>query len=71
MIVAGDAVHVIDPEPVEVVDTTKRGDLYGRIPPGFTHSYDSRVAPIAAGAAISHLGALASLAALARPVLET
>jgi sugar/nucleoside kinase (ribokinase family) len=61
VIVAGDDVHVIDPEPVTVVDTTGAGDLYAAgFLYGLTHGKSfavcGRLASQAAGEAISQLG---------------
>lgn len=63
VIVSGDEVHVIDPDPVEnVVDTTGAGDLYAAgFLYGVTHGHDlavaGRMASISAAEAISHMGA--------------
>jgi sugar/nucleoside kinase (ribokinase family) len=61
VIVAGDDVHVIDPEPVTVVDTTGAGDLYAAgFLYGLTHGKSlaacGRLASQAAGETISQLG---------------
>ena len=76
VIVAGDEVHVIDAAPAKVVDTTGAGDLYAAgFLYGFTHGRDlatsGRLASLAAGEIISHLGARPeqSLAELAKPLL--
>jgi sugar/nucleoside kinase (ribokinase family) len=76
VIVAGDEVHVIDAAPAKVVDTTGAGDLYAAgFLYGFTHGHDlatsGRLASLAAGEIISHLGARPeqSLAELAKPLL--
>jgi sugar/nucleoside kinase (ribokinase family) len=62
VIVTADEVHVIDPYPVEVVDTTGAGDLYAAgFLHGLTHGHDladcGRLASRAAAEVISHLGA--------------
>jgi sugar/nucleoside kinase (ribokinase family) len=63
VIVAGDEVHVVDPEPVaRVVDTTGAGDLYAAgFLFGLTTGRDlatcGRIASIAAAEVISHVGA--------------
>lgn len=62
VIVAGDDVHVIDPVPVEVVDTTGAGDQYAAgFLYGLTHGRDlptcGRLGSRAAAEVISHLGA--------------
>jgi sugar/nucleoside kinase (ribokinase family) len=62
IIVAGDAVHVIDAHPTQVVDTTGAGDLYAAgFLFGFTHQRPlevcGRLASLAAAEVISHLGA--------------
>jgi sugar/nucleoside kinase (ribokinase family) len=62
VIVADSEVHVIDPCPVEVVDTTGAGDLYAAgFLYGFTHGHPlaecGRLASVAAAEVISHLGA--------------
>jgi sugar/nucleoside kinase (ribokinase family) len=63
VIVAGDAVHVIDPHPVEaLVDTTGAGDLYAA---GFLYGWSrgrdaatcGRLGSLAAAEVISHVGA--------------
>jgi sugar/nucleoside kinase (ribokinase family) len=77
VIVAGDDVHIIDPQPTQVVDTTGAGDLYAAgFLYGFTHGHDlatsGRLASLAAAEIISHLGARPAkrLADLARPLLK-
>jgi sugar/nucleoside kinase (ribokinase family) len=63
LIVAGDEVHVVDPERIgPVTDTTGAGDLYASgFLFGWTHGYglarSGRIASIAAAEAISHVGA--------------
>jgi sugar/nucleoside kinase (ribokinase family) len=76
VIVRGDEVHVIDPEPVSVVDTTGAGDLFASgFLYGFTHGLElatcGRLASLAAAEVISHLGARPEthLASLAAPLL--
>ncbi|SLN18355.1 adenosine kinase [Oceanibacterium hippocampi] len=64
VIVAGDEVHVVDPEPLDtaLVDTTGAGDLYAA---GFLHGFTAgrdlptagRIASIAAAEVIGHYGA--------------
>jgi sugar/nucleoside kinase (ribokinase family) len=63
VVVAGDAVHVIDPHPVSaLVDTTGAGDLYAA---GFLHGWSrgrdaatcGRLGSLAAAEVISHVGA--------------
>jgi sugar/nucleoside kinase (ribokinase family) len=63
VVVAGDAVHVIDPHPVEaLVDTTGAGDLYAA---GFLYGWSrgrdaatcGRLGSLAAAEVISHVGA--------------
>ena len=62
VVVAGDQVHVIDPEPVaEVVDTTGAGDQYAAgFLYGMTHGQElatcGRLGSIAAAEVISHVG---------------
>ena len=76
VIVAGDEVHVIDPAPVQVVDTTGAGDLYAAgFLYGLTHGHDlataGRLGSLAASEVISHIAARpeVDLAQLARPLL--
>ena len=76
VVLHGDDVHVIDPYPVNVVDTTGAGDLYAAgFLYGFTHGRSllvcGQLASLAAGEVISHLGARpeVSLADLAAPLL--
>lgn len=76
IIVAGDDVHVIDPHPTKVVDTTGAGDLYAAgFLYGFTHGKDlatcGKLGSLAAAEVISHLGARPAqpLAELAAPLL--
>ncbi|MDQ1454826.1 MAG: hypothetical protein QOH28_446 [Actinomycetota bacterium] len=76
VIVAGEDVHVIDAQPVAVVDTTGAGDLYAAgFLYGLTHGYElatcGRLASLGAAEAISHLGPrpVEVLASLARPVV--
>jgi len=76
VIVAGEDVHVIDAQPVEVVDTTGAGDLYAAgFLYGLTHGYElatcGRLASLGAAEVISHLGPrpVEVLAELARPVV--
>jgi sugar/nucleoside kinase (ribokinase family) len=76
VIVAGDAVHVIDPYPVNVVDTTGAGDAYAAgFLYGLTHGHPlavcGRLGSLGAAEAISQLGArpASDLAALARTVV--
>ncbi len=63
VVVAGDEVHVIDPEPVDkVVDTTGAGDLYAAgFLYGLTHGYGlaqaGKIAGICAAEVITHMGA--------------
>jgi sugar/nucleoside kinase (ribokinase family) len=62
VIVAGEDVHIIDPEPTRVVDTTGAGDLYSAgFLFGFTTGRDlatcGRMGSIAAAEVISHIGA--------------
>jgi sugar/nucleoside kinase (ribokinase family) len=63
VVVAGDEVHVVDPEPVDkVVDTTGAGDLYASgFLYGLTHGYGlaqcGRIAGICAAEVIAHMGA--------------
>jgi sugar/nucleoside kinase (ribokinase family) len=76
VIVAGDAVHVIDPHPVDLVDTTGAGDAYAAgFLYGFTHGHPlavcGRLGSLGASEAISQLGArpASDLSALARSVV--
>lgn len=76
IIVAGDDVHVIDPHPTNVVDTTGAGDLYAAgFLYGLTHGKDlatcGKLGSLAAAEVISHLGARPAqpLAELAAPLL--
>jgi sugar/nucleoside kinase (ribokinase family) len=76
VIVAGEDVHVIDAQPVAVVDTTGAGDLYAAgFLYGLTHGYElatcGRLASLGAAEVISHLGPrpVEVLAELARPVV--
>ena len=76
VVLHGDDLHVIDPYPVTVVDTTGAGDLYAAgFLYGFTHGRSllvcGQLASLAAGEVISHLGARpeVSLAELAAPLL--
>ena len=76
IIVAGDDVHVIDPHPTQVVDTTGAGDLYAAgFLYGLTHGKDlatcGKLGSLAAAEVISHLGARPAqpLAELAAPLL--
>jgi sugar/nucleoside kinase (ribokinase family) len=76
VVVAGDEVHVIDPLPTDVVDTTGAGDLYAAgFLFGLTHGHDlptcGRLASLAAAEVISHLGARPAvpLDRLAEPLL--
>jgi sugar/nucleoside kinase (ribokinase family) len=76
IIVAGDDVHVIDPHPTQVVDTTGAGDLYAAgFLYGFTQGKDlatcGKLGSLAAAEVISHLGARPAqpLAELAAPLL--
>ncbi len=63
VVVAGDEVHVVDPEPVDkVVDTTGAGDLYAAgFLFGLTHGYGlaqcGKIAGICAAEVITHMGA--------------
>lgn len=77
VIVAGDDVHVIDAAPTTVVDTTGAGDLYAAgflfgLTHGYTHATCGRLASLAAGEVISHVGArpAQSLQALAASILD-
>jgi sugar/nucleoside kinase (ribokinase family) len=77
VVVAGDELHVIDPEKVEVVDTTGAGDLYAAgFLYGLTHGHDlatcGRLASLAAAEVISHIGARpeAQLSTLAAPLFD-
>ncbi|HET9730922.1 MAG TPA: adenosine kinase [Acidimicrobiia bacterium] len=76
VIVSGDELHVIDPVPTAVVDTTGAGDLFAAgFLYGLTHGHDletcGRLGSLAASEIISHLGArpAVSLAGLARDLL--
>jgi sugar/nucleoside kinase (ribokinase family) len=76
VIVAGDAVHVIDPYPVDVVDTTGAGDAYAAgFLYGLTHGHPlavcGQLGSLGASEAISQLGArpASDLSALARPIV--
>jgi sugar/nucleoside kinase (ribokinase family) len=76
IIVAGDAIHVIDAHPVDVVDTTGAGDAYAAgFLYGFTHGYPlgvcGQLASLGASEAISQLGARPDsvLSELARSVV--
>ena len=76
VIVAGEDVHVIDAQPVAVVDTTGAGDLYAAgFLYGLTHGHElatcGRLASLGAAEVISHLGPrpVEVLAELARPVV--
>ncbi|MFQ5785425.1 MAG: adenosine kinase [Alphaproteobacteria bacterium] len=63
VVVAGDEVHVVDPEPVaRVVDTTGAGDLYAAgflygLTRGWGLARCARAGGVAAAEAISHMGA--------------
>jgi sugar/nucleoside kinase (ribokinase family) len=63
VLMRGNEVHVVDPEPVkQVIDTTGAGDLYAAgVLFGLTHGKDlataGRIGSIAAAEAISHMGA--------------
>src|SRR4029079_13764804 len=77
VVVGPDELHVIEPEKVEVVDTTGAGDLYAAgFLYGLTHGHDlatcGRLASLAAGEVISHIGARpeVQLATLAAPLLS-
>ena len=76
VIVAGDAVHVIDAHPVaELVDATGAGDLYAAgVLYGLTHGWDlasaGRLGGLAAAEVIGHIGARAE-ADLGRLMAET
>jgi sugar/nucleoside kinase (ribokinase family) len=76
VIVAGDSLHVIDPYPVEVVDTTGAGDAYAAgFLYGLTHGHPlgvcGELASLGASEAISQLGArpASDLSELARSVV--
>jgi len=77
VVIAGDAVHVIDADPVErLVDTTGAGDQYAAgFLRGLTRGYDlatcGRLGSLAASEVISHFGArpAVSLATLAQSVV--
>jgi sugar/nucleoside kinase (ribokinase family) len=76
VIVAGDSMHVIDPCPVEVVDTTGAGDAYAAgFLYGLTHGLPlvvcGKLASLGASEAISQLGArpASDLSELARPLV--
>jgi sugar/nucleoside kinase (ribokinase family) len=76
VVLHGDDLHIIDPYPVSVVDTTGAGDLYAA---GFLYAFThgrsllvcGQLASLAAGEVISHLGARpeVNLADLAAPLL--
>jgi sugar/nucleoside kinase (ribokinase family) len=62
VVVSGDEVHVIDPEPASPVDTTGAGDAYaGGFLYGLTQGYDlakcARIGGIVAAQVIGHVGA--------------
>jgi sugar/nucleoside kinase (ribokinase family) len=76
VVLSGDEIHVIDPAPVAVVDTTGAGDLYAAgFLFGLTHGYDlataGRLGSVAASEVISHIAARpeVALADLARSLL--
>jgi len=78
VVIAGDSVHVLDPEPVDrLVDTTGAGDQYAAgFLYGLTHGHDldtcGRLGSMAAAEVISHYGArpAVSLAKLAEAVVR-